>query len=82
MEDSHSKFYDIFMKIENRLGGIDERLKDVSKISRLIDEQNVRLRSLEDFKTKSVAKVGVVASIFGGFSVFIVQAVKNFFLDR
>lgn len=87
--EEHKQIYDLFIRIEGRLGGIDESLKNLKEqhmsfkkdFQESVDEIEKRTRTLEEFKTNVKTKVGVVASLFGIFSASFISFIKKIFID-
>lgn len=85
-DGDHQKMYEIFMRIENSLGRIDESLRNINQRNdgsdRKITDLQKKTEDLQDFNVGLKAKVGVISTIFGISSGAIVSAIVRMVFDR
>lgn len=88
MNQQDQTFYNILLRIEGKLGGIENELKGHKdthiEIKKLLDKKDetltnhdTRIKSVEDFRAGIRTKVGVIATIFSGLGVLSMDFIKK-----
>lgn len=94
-EGAHQQFYEMFLKIERSLGGIDESLKNMQKEQDLmrttisnLNEKTIQpmkddVDTIKNFNSGLKAKVSILSTIFGLVAGAVISTItKLFFMDN